>query len=119
MPAPAPLVLADRRQVGSLAAELVLNRMLARPGARLGFEPGSAPAGMFAALRAHAAAGELPSASASVVQLVSGTTELEAELRGLEFGARHLIDDAALNLDAEALRHAAESAGSRTPATAS
>jgi glucosamine-6-phosphate deaminase len=105
--APAPLVLADGRRVGSLAAELVRNRLLARPGVRLGFEPGRAPAAMFAALRSHACAGDLPSASASVVQLVSGTAQLAAELAGLGFGALHLIDDAAPDLDAEAARHAA------------
>jgi glucosamine-6-phosphate deaminase len=105
--APAPLVLADSARVGALAAELVRNRLLARPAARLGLEPGRAPAEMFATLRAHAAAGKLPAASASVVQLVTGTDELRAQVRGIAFAALHTIDDAAADLGAEAARHAA------------
>ena len=52
MLAPAPLVLADQQRVGALAAELVLNRLVARPRARLLLEPGPAPRTMFAELRA-------------------------------------------------------------------
>jgi hypothetical protein len=62
---PAPLVLADRQRVGAVAPELVLNRLLARPRARVGLESGRAPATMFAALRAHATAGELPRGAAT------------------------------------------------------
>ncbi|HEX6026427.1 MAG TPA: ElyC/SanA/YdcF family protein [Solirubrobacter sp.] len=107
MLAPAPLVLADEARVGALAAELVRNRLLARPAARLGLEPGRAPAEMFAALRAHASADPRLGASASVIQLVTGTDDLRTELRGITFAALHTIDDAAADLDAEAARHAA------------
>src|SRR4051794_22694719 len=98
---PAPLVLADRDRVGALAAELVLNRLLARPRARLGFEVGRAPEPMFAALRAHAAAGELPSDQATVFALVAhvGPERLSDELRGIEFGALHTLDDVAAGLE--------------------
>src|SRR4051794_20992902 len=106
MLAPAPLVLADRRRVGSVTAELVLNRLLARPGARLGRGRGRPPADMFAALRAHAAAGELPSAAATVLALVAyhGSAErLRAELSGIEVGALHDPGDPAARLDEAAL----------------
>ena len=64
----------------SLAAELVLNRLIARPQARLLFEPGRAPSAMFASLRAHAAAGELPSAAATVLQLSSAPAAATARI---------------------------------------
>ena len=110
---PAPLVLADAERVGSLAAELVLNRLIARPAARLLLEPGSAPRTMFSALRAHALAGELPSAQATVLQLselVGATTERDAlrtELRDIALGALVTLDGTAADLEAEAERHAA------------
>jgi glucosamine-6-phosphate deaminase len=109
---PAPVVLADRRRVGALAAELVRNRLLARPQARLGLEPGRAPADMFAALRDHAAAGELPSRAATVLALEAhaGRTagdQLQTELRGIALGALHSVDGAPGDLAAEAERHAA------------
>jgi len=108
--APAPLVLADSRRVGSLAAELVRNRLVARPGARLGLECGRVPADMYAALRAHAAAGELPSARAGVLQLEAhgtSTDRLRRELSGIRLGSLSTIDLGARDLDAEAARHAA------------
>ena len=60
---PAPLVLADPHRVGIVAAELVLNR-LAGAAARRGCccRPGARRPAMYAALRAHAAAGQLPRA---------------------------------------------------------
>ena len=78
-------MLADAERVGSLAAELVLNRLTARPQARLLLEPGSAPRTMFSALRAHALAGELPSERATVLQLselAGATTERDALCAG-------------------------------------
>src|SRR4051794_13137587 len=98
---PAPLVLADRERVGAVAAQLVLNRLLARPQARLGFEVGRAPEPMFAALRAHAAAGELPSAQATVFALEAhvGPERLTDELRGIAFGALHTLDDVVAGLE--------------------
>ena len=110
---PAPLVLADAERVGSLAAELVLNRLIARPAARLLLEPGSAPRTMFSALRAHGLAGELPSARATILQLselAGGTSErdaLGAELRDIGLGTLRTIDGTATDLAAEAERHAA------------
>lgn len=110
--APAPLVVADARRVGSLAAELVLNRLLARPHARLLLEPGREPSAMYEALRAHAVAGELPSAHATVLQLeerVGGTSiasRLRSELQGIAVGALCPIDGAAVDIGAEAVRHA-------------
>src|SRR4051794_38722084 len=98
---PAPLVLADRERVGAVAAQLVLNRLLARPQARLGFEVGRAPEPMFAALRAHAAAGELPSRQATVFALEAhvGPERLSDELRGIAFGALHTLDEVAAGLE--------------------
>jgi glucosamine-6-phosphate deaminase len=63
-----PLVLADGSRVGLVAAELVLNRLHARPTARL-LPTGRTPDSMHAALRAHAAARRLPSGNATVLQL--------------------------------------------------
>src|SRR4051794_35525821 len=116
---PAPLVLADRERVGAAAAELVLNRLLARPRARLGFEVGRAPDQMFAALRAHAAAGELPSEQASVFALEAhaGPERLSAELRGIAFGALHTLDDVAGELE-HALAGGAPPPGSELEAAA-
>jgi glucosamine-6-phosphate deaminase len=111
---PAPLVVAGARELGSVTAELVVNRLSARPRARLLLEPGHAPRPMFEALRAHAAAGELPSADATVLQLeelAGGTTErdaLRAELDGIPLGALLTLDGTAADLDAEAALHAAE-----------
>ena len=98
---PAPLILADARRVGAVAAELVRNRLLARPRARLGLEPGRAPAEMFAALRAHAAAGQLPSANATVLALEAhaGPQRLARELDGIALGAMHDLDDVAERLE--------------------
>src|SRR3954463_10264074 len=98
---PAPLVLADRGRVGALAAELVVNRLLARPQARLGFEVGRGPAAMVAALRAHARAGELPSEQATVFALEAhvGPERLSDELRGISLGALYTLDDVATGLE--------------------
>ena len=106
-------MLANAARLGSLAAELVLNRLTARPAARLLLEPGTAPRAMFSALRAHALAGELPGAHATVLQLselVGATTERDAlrtELRGIALGALLTLDGTAADLEAEAERHAA------------
>src|SRR3954451_6098490 len=66
---PAPLVLAAPSRVGLLTAELVANRLIARPAARLLLPTGRAPDAMYAALRAHAARGRLPSERATMLQL--------------------------------------------------
>jgi glucosamine-6-phosphate deaminase len=116
MRAPAPLVLADARRVGLLAAELVANRLSARPSARLLLPTGHTPEPMYSALRAHAGRGSLPSGAATVLQLDeyagvapkdprSFAAQLRAALRGIELGAIRTIDGAARDLPAEAARH--------------
>jgi glucosamine-6-phosphate deaminase len=117
-PSPAPLVLGDPRRVGLLAAELIVNRLHARPRARMLLPTGRTPDGMYAALRAHAAAGTLPSARATVLQLDeyagiaphdprSFAAQLREQLAGLPLAAVRTIDGAAADLAAEAARHAA------------
>ena len=116
--APAPLVLDDPRRVGRLAAELVVNRLAARPSARLLLPTGRSPQGMYAALRAHAAAGTLGSDRATVLQLDeyaglgpadrhSFAAELNEHLRGVRLASLHTIDGSAADLAAEAARHEA------------
>jgi glucosamine-6-phosphate deaminase len=116
---PAPLVLADPRRVGSVAAELVVNRLLARPAARLLLPTGRTPAAMYAALRAHAAAGDLAGARPTILQLDeyagvaagnprSVAAQLETAVRGLPRAALRTIDGAAADPAAEAARYEAE-----------
>jgi glucosamine-6-phosphate deaminase len=115
---PAPLVLADPRRVGLLAAELVANRLSARPSARLLLPTGHTPEPMYAALRAHARRGDLRSGAATVLQLDeyvgvapadprSFAAQLRAALGGIELAAVRTIDGAAPDLAAEAARHEA------------
>ena len=68
-PGPAPLVLAGADAVAQTAAELIANRLRARPRLRMLLPTGRTPLGVYAALRAHAARGELPSGEATVFQL--------------------------------------------------
>src|SRR4051794_38542594 len=68
-PPPAPLVLDDPRRIGIVAAELVANRLAARPGLRLLLPTGHSPDGMYAALRAHAQSGHLTARGSTVLQL--------------------------------------------------
>jgi glucosamine-6-phosphate deaminase len=99
-------VLADPQRLGAVAAELVHNPLLARPRARLGPESGRAPSLRFAALRAHATAGELPRGDATVVELEAhtGSTELlHAELRGVALAALRTVALAATELAATPL----------------
>jgi glucosamine-6-phosphate deaminase len=115
---PAPLVLSDSRRVGLLTAELVANRLAARPAARLLLPTGRAPMEMYAALRAQAARGDLPSGQASVLQLDeyaglgpadprSIAATLREHLRGIPLASLHGIDGSAGDLAAEAARHEA------------
>jgi glucosamine-6-phosphate deaminase len=117
--APAPLVLADPGRVGLLAAELVADRLAARPASRLLLPTGRTPRAMYAALRAKARSGELASAGATVLQLDeyagvapgdprSFAAQLRATLEGIPLRALRTIDGAAPDLAAEAARHAAE-----------
>jgi len=119
LPKPAPLVLADEERVARTAAELIANRLRARPAARLLLSGERAPAGLYAALRAHARHGELPSRSATVLTLDelvglapddprSRSAMLARELRGVELAALHRLDGAAADLAAECSRHQTE-----------
>jgi glucosamine-6-phosphate deaminase len=120
--APAPLVLADPRRIGLVAAELIVNRLIARPEARLLLPNGRTPAGMYAALRAHAVDGDLAAARPTILQLDeyagippadprSLAVRLTESLRGVPRAALRTIDGAAADLDAEAARHEAEIEG--------
>ena len=68
-PGQAPLVLAGAEEVAQTAAELIANRLRARPLLRMLLPTGRTPLGVYAALRAHAVRGELPSEAATVFQL--------------------------------------------------
>jgi len=118
LPVPAPLVLADEERVAHTAAEVIANRMRARPRLRLLLSGDRTPPGMFAALRAHARRGELASAETAVLQLDeyvgyapddprSRAATLAHELRGVALGALHRLDGTAQDLVAESVRHQA------------
>jgi glucosamine-6-phosphate deaminase len=117
-PPPAPLVLDDPRRIGLVAAELIANRLATRSGLRLLLPTGRSPEGMYAALRAHAAAGHLAARSSTVLQLdeyagvgpgdpLSFAAELRRELAGVPLGGLVTLDGTAADLEAEAARHAA------------
>jgi len=82
----APLVLHHADRVGLLAAELVANRVRARPWARLVLPAGHAGGTMYAALRVHVADRSLPMRDATV----SGP---EDELRRIGAGAIRPVED--------------------------
>jgi glucosamine-6-phosphate deaminase len=114
----APLVLEHPRRVALLGAELVANRLRARPRLRLILPTGHTPLGMYEALRAHAADGSLPAERATLFQLDeylgldptdarSYRAYLRRELRGTGFGTFHELDGAAADPEAEAARHQA------------
>jgi len=96
---PIPLVLADRRALAAVAAELIANRLLARPRARL-LLPARAPG--VDGLRA-------PEATALQTDELAGSHSradaLRASARG--FGRVLTLDGTAPDLEAEAARHAA------------
>ncbi len=113
-----PLVLDHPDRVALLAAELVANRVRARGRSRLLLPTGRTPVGMYAALRAHAADGGLPTEGATVFQLDeylgvapqdprSFAAELQSELAGIPFAAVHGLDGSAADPDALAARHQA------------
>jgi glucosamine-6-phosphate deaminase len=117
-PVPAPVVLADEERVAHLAAELIVNRLRARPALRMLLSGERAPMGLYAALRAHARNGELPSASATVLALDehvglapgdarSRSAVLAHELRGIRLRGCHRLDGSAADLAAECARHEA------------
>jgi glucosamine-6-phosphate deaminase len=111
-----PLVLADAAHVGATAAELVANRIRARPGLRVLLPTGHTPLGMYRALRAHAADGSLHTGDVAVLGLDeylglgrddprSFRATLDRELEGLPLGRREALDGAAPDPDAEARRY--------------
>jgi glucosamine-6-phosphate deaminase len=118
LPVPAPLVLADEDRVAQTVAEVIANRLHARPRLRLLLSGNRTPLGMYAALRAHARYGELPSGAATVLQLDeyagfgpddprSRAAALAHELRGIPLGALRRLDGGAGDLAAECARHQA------------
>jgi glucosamine-6-phosphate deaminase len=115
---PAPLVLADPRHVGLLAAELVANRIRARPMLRVLLPTGQTPRGMYAALRGHCADGSLPTSHVAVLGLDeylglggddprSFRATLDRELAGIPLGRREALDGAAADPQTEAERYQA------------
>jgi glucosamine-6-phosphate deaminase len=111
-----PLVLAGGGDVARTAAELIANRVRARPRLRMLLPTGRTPLGVYAELRAQAALGKLPSAHATVFQLDeyvglgpadgrSFGAYLGRELQGIEIGTFHGLDGAAPDPAAECARH--------------
>jgi glucosamine-6-phosphate deaminase len=113
----APVACDSPEAVGRLAAELVLNRLVARPRARMLLPTGHTPRGMYAALRERAAADPGFAAAATVLALDeyagigpgdprSFAATLRRELDGVALRALCTLDGRAGDLEAEADRHA-------------
>jgi glucosamine-6-phosphate deaminase len=118
MAPPSLLVLDDAHHVGLTAAELVANRIRARTRMRVLLPTGHTPRDLYAALRAHAADGSLPSQDMTVLGLDeylglgaedprSFRASLDSELDGIPIGRREAIDGAAADPEAEAARYEA------------
>ena len=118
MLAPGVLVVSEPRRVALTAAEIVANRLRARPGVRLLLPTGPTPCEMYNALRTHAADGSLPLEGVTGFQLdeylgVGGgdphsvRATLDRELTGLRLGTRHGLDGTAPGPEAEAERYQA------------
>jgi glucosamine-6-phosphate deaminase len=102
--------------VALLGAELVANRLRARPVLRIILPTAHTPLGMYKALRAHAADGSLPAKRATLFQLDdyvglppederSIGAYLTRELAGIDFGTFHGLDGSASDPQAECERH--------------
>jgi glucosamine-6-phosphate deaminase len=111
-----PLVLRHPMNVALLGAELVANRLRARPALRLILPTGHTPLGMYAALRGHAADGSLAADRATLFQLDeyaglapaderSYRAYLRRELAGIHLGDFHGLDGSAPDPWAECARH--------------
>jgi glucosamine-6-phosphate deaminase len=118
MPTPSVLALDDARHAGLTAAELVANRIRARTRMRVLLPTGHTPRGLYAALRAHAADGSLPTEHVTVLGLDeylglgrddprSFRASLDRELAGVRLGRREALDGAAPDPEAEAARYQA------------
>jgi len=116
MSGPSVLVLDDARHVGLTAAELVANRIRARTRLRVLFPTGHTPGSLYAALRAHAADGSLPTEHVTVLALGEyigvGASDprslraaLDRELAGIRFSRSEAPDGAAADPAAEAARY--------------
>jgi len=115
-PGVALLVLPEASDVTALAAELVANRLRARPAQRLLLPTGHTPLETYAGLRAHAADGSLRSEGATVFQLDeyagldaadphSYRFYLRRELAGIPFAAREELAGDAADPQAECARY--------------
>ncbi len=111
-----PLVLGHPTRVATLAAELVANRLRARSRLRLILPTGHTPLGMYAALRAHAADGSLPSERATLFQLDEylglGSSDprsyaayLQRELSGVRFESMRMLDGSRGDVETQCARH--------------
>jgi glucosamine-6-phosphate deaminase len=118
MPTPSVLVLDDAHHAGLTAAELAANRIRARTRMRVLLPTGHTPGGLYAALRAHAADGSLPTEHVTVLGLDeylglgrddprSFRASLDRELAGVRLGRREALDGAAPDPEAEAARYQA------------
>src|SRR5947209_4787162 len=118
MLAPGVAVVSEPRRVALLGAELVANRLRARPELRVLLPTGHTPRGLYAALRAHVADGGVPAGRATAFQLDeylglgagdprSFRATLDRELAGVGFGTRQALDGTAADPDAEAARYQA------------
>jgi glucosamine-6-phosphate deaminase len=116
--APGVLVVSEPRRVALTAAEIVANRLRARPGVRLLLPAGNTARGVYAALRAHVADGSLPLEGVTAFQFheylgrgggdpQSVRATLDRELAGLRLGTRHALDGMAPDPEAEAARYQA------------
>lgn len=107
----------DAEAVAAMAAELVLNRLAARP-LRILLPTGHTPLPLYAALRRHARAGRVPPGRGRVLQpdeycglpvgdRLSYRAYLERELDGTGFVLADRFDPGAPDLEAEAARYQA------------
>jgi glucosamine-6-phosphate deaminase len=107
--APAPLVVADAGRAGAVVAELVANRLTARPRARLlmAAEPGLNE--VCAALRERWPAGAAPTVLQLHEYAGGGVADaLRRQVGGVPLTRLVTLDGSATDLDAEARRHEAE-----------
>jgi glucosamine-6-phosphate deaminase len=114
----APLVMDHSLRVALLGGEVVANRLRARRRLRLILPTGHTPLGLYAALRAHAVDGSLPTQEATLLQLDeylglrpdderSYGAYLRRELHGVGFGIFHGLDGSARDPEGECARHQA------------